>query len=166
VPLGPEPDEEVFFHGHPSWRAMLAFYIKGLAIAILAGVIAGIVTRISSHSVKVGWVIPAVAVVFVVVVIAGFIRRVATVYTISSQRLTIQLGIFSREMHETRVERIQNVNVIQSLLERMLRVGTVDFDTAAEAGYDFKFRGVADPQQVVRTVDRVIHQLRASADGV
>jgi uncharacterized membrane protein YdbT with pleckstrin-like domain len=166
MPLAPEPGEEIFFHGHPSWRAMLAFYIKGLAIAILAGVIAGIVTRISSHSVQAGWVIPAVFVVFVIVVLLGIVKRIATVYTISSQRLRIQLGLLSRETHETRVERIQNVNVVQSLLERILRVGTVDFDTAAESGYDFKFRGVANPQQVVRTVDRVMHSLRAPADGV
>lgn len=145
---------------------MLAFYLKGLLIAIAIGVIAGIVTRISSKHVQVGWVIPAVVVAFVAVVILGLVKRIATTYTISSQRLTIQLGILSRETHETRIERIQNVNVRQSVMERMLRVGTVDFDTAAESGYDFKFIGVADPQHIVRTIDRVIHGLRAPADGV
>ncbi len=145
---------------------MLAFYLKGLLIAIAIGVIAGIVTRISSKHVQVGWVIPAVVVAFVAVVILGLVKRIATTYTISSQRLTIQLGILSRETHETRIERIQNVNVRQSVMERMLRVGTVDFDTAAESGYDFKFIGVADPQEIVRTIDRVIHGLRAPADGV
>ena len=51
----------------------------------------------------------------------------------------------SREMHETRLERVQNVNSRQRPLERILRVGTVDFDTAGSASYDFRFRGVDHP---------------------
>jgi uncharacterized membrane protein YdbT with pleckstrin-like domain len=58
---------------------------------------------------------------------------------------------------------VQNVNATQSLLERMLRVGTVDFDTAAGAEYDFKFRGVARPKEIVRTVDRALRELRTGS---
>ena len=39
------------------------------------------------------------------------------------------------------------------MLERILGVGTVDFDTAAGAEYNFAFRGLAAPEEVVRTVD-------------
>lgn len=154
------PGEQVFFHGHPSWRSILSFYIRGLGIAILAGVVAGLITRITGKSVDVTWVVLAVLVFFVVAVVVGFIKRVTTTYTISNQRLTIRTGILSREMHETRLARVQNVNVVQTLADRVLRVGTVDFDTAAESGYDFKFRGVSDPQTIVRTVDRAIHEMQ------
>jgi uncharacterized membrane protein YdbT with pleckstrin-like domain len=155
------PGEEVFFHGHPSWRSILAFYIRGVLLAILAGVIVGIVTRIASDSVEAGWVILAVRVVFVVVLGVGLIKLIQTTYTISNQRLTIRTGILRRELHETRIERVQNVNSTQSLLERLLRVGTVDFDTAAGADYDFRFAGVANPHEIVRTVDRALHGLRS-----
>src|SRR5436309_666779 len=104
-----EPGEEVFFDGHPSWRSMLAFYLRGLLFAVLAGVIAGLVTRIANGSVEVGWVAPAVLVVFVLVLVWGLIRRLATTYTITNRRLTINVGLLSREMHETRLERVQNV---------------------------------------------------------
>jgi uncharacterized membrane protein YdbT with pleckstrin-like domain len=158
--VDPEPGEDVFFHGHPSWRSMLAFYLRGLLVAVLAGVIAGLVTRITGRRVEDGWVGVAVAVVFVVVLVWGFVRRLATTYTITNRRLTIDVGLLSREMHETRLERVQNVNSRQHLLERMLGVGTVDFDTAGGASYDFKFRGVNNPRQIVRTVDRALHELR------
>jgi uncharacterized membrane protein YdbT with pleckstrin-like domain len=158
--VDPEPGEEVFFHGHPSWRSMLAFYLRGLLAAVLAGVIVGLVTRVAHGSVEVTWVGAAVAVVFAVVLLWGFIRRLATTYTITNRRLTIDLGLLSREMHETRLERVQNVNSRQGLVERCLGVGTVDFDTAGGAAYDFKFRGVNDPRRIVRTVDRALHELR------
>jgi uncharacterized membrane protein YdbT with pleckstrin-like domain len=139
---------------------MLAFYVRGLLMAIVAGVIAGIVTRIAGGGVQAGWVSAAVLVVFVVVLVWGLIRRITTTYTITDQRLTIRSGLMSREMHETRLERVQNVNSRQRLLERLLGVGTVDFDTAGGASYDFSFRGVDDPGRICRTVDRALHELR------
>jgi uncharacterized membrane protein YdbT with pleckstrin-like domain len=155
-----EPGEQVFFHGHPSWRSMLAFYLRGLIVAVLAGVIAGVVTRITGRSVDVLWVAAAVLVVFVVVLVWGLVRRVTTTYTITNRRLTIHVGLLSSELHETRLERVQNVRARQRVLERLLRVGTVDFDTAAGAAYDFSFRGVAHPRAIVRTVDAALQELR------
>jgi uncharacterized membrane protein YdbT with pleckstrin-like domain len=62
-------------------------------------------------------------------------------------------------MHETRLERVQNVRTRQRVLERLLRVGTVYFDTAGEAGFDFAFRGVNDPRGIVRTVNAALEDL-------
>ncbi len=69
--MDPEPGEEIFFHGHPSWRSLALFYAKGLVAALVAGVIAGVVTRIADHHVQVGWVIVAVLVVFLVLASSG-----------------------------------------------------------------------------------------------
>jgi uncharacterized membrane protein YdbT with pleckstrin-like domain len=158
--VDPEPGEQVFFHGHPSWRSMLAFYIRGLVAAVIAGVIAGLVTKLANGSISVLWVAVAVLAVFLVVLAWGVVKRLATTYTITNRRLTIHTGLLSREMHETRLERVQNVRARQRLLERLLGVGTVDFDTAAGAAYDFTFRGVEDPRQIVRTVDAALGELR------
>ena len=141
---------------------MLAFYVRGLLTAVVAGVIAGVVTRLANGGVQAGWVSTAVLVIFLIVLLWGLVRRISTTYTISNRRLTIRSGLLSRAMHETRLERVQNVNSRQRLLERLLRVGTVDFDTAGGAAYDFKFRGVDDPARIVRTVDRALHELRLS----
>jgi uncharacterized membrane protein YdbT with pleckstrin-like domain len=160
-----QPGEQVFFHGHPSWRSILDFYVKGLVLVVLAGAIAGVVSDITSNKVNVSIVILVVVIGFAIMLLIGAVRRLRTTYTISTRALTIHIGILSSEIHETRLERVQNVNATQSVLERMLRIGTVDFDTAASAEYDFKFRGVEDPQQIVRTVDRALHELqRGSGD--
>jgi uncharacterized membrane protein YdbT with pleckstrin-like domain len=145
---------------------MIGFYLKGLIGAILAGAIAGLVTDIVSGKIEVPWVIAVVLVVFVVVLVVGFVRRMQTTYTITNRRMTIDVGLLSRKLHQTRLERVQNVNTRQSVLERMLRIGTVDFDTAAESGFDFAFRGVAQPHRIVRTVDQALHELQQADPGV
>jgi uncharacterized membrane protein YdbT with pleckstrin-like domain len=148
--------EQVLFHGHPAWRSMLEFQAKGLLAMVLAGVIAGLATAVAAGHVQVGWVIVAVVAVFAVVGVVGLIRRRSTTYTITDQRLTIQIGLLSQELHQTQLERVQNVSSRQSLFERLLGIGTVDFDTAAEAGFDFAFRGVSEPRAIVHTVHEAL----------
>jgi uncharacterized membrane protein YdbT with pleckstrin-like domain len=158
----PAAGEEVLFSGHPSWRSMPAFHFKGLLAAVLVGAIAGLISALADGSVQVTWVIGAVLVVFIVNLAAGLLRRLQTTYTVTSERLTIERGLMTRELHQTRLERVQNVRLRQSLIERALIVGTVEFDTAAGAGYDFAFAGVAGPRSIVRTVDRALRGQVAS----
>lgn len=162
--MEPEPGEVVFFHGHPSWLSLVALLIKGVFAATAAGVIAGIATASAAGHVQVGWVVVAVLVIFLVLIGFAQIRRIQTTYSITNRRLTIETGILSRELHQTRLERVQNVNSTQSLAERIVRIGTVDFDTAGEAEYQFAFRGVRDPRGIVRTVDRALHELGPGRD--
>ena len=98
--------------------------------------------------VLVGVVLVALALVY------GFIRRMATVYMVSTQRLYIRRGILSKRIQQTRIDRVQNVNTDQSLFDRILRVGKVDFDTAGTDDSDFIFAGISSPDRVIAAVDR------------
>ena len=145
------------FEGHPSWRSIIAFYVKGLLLVLVAAFAVALVTGIGNGGSDSG-VVALVAVIGVaVVVLAGFIKRITTHYTITTRRLHIKRGIIAREIQETRLERVQNVNYNQSLVQRMLQVGDVDFDTAAGDDYNFIFAGVANPDEVVEQVDRATH---------
>jgi uncharacterized membrane protein YdbT with pleckstrin-like domain len=154
------PDERVIFEGHPSWRAILGFYLKGILIAAILGVIASL---FGSGG---GTVFLIVLVVILLTVLIGFIKRVATTYTITSRRLNIKRGIVSREIQETRLERVQNVNYRQSVYQRIMQIGDVDFDTAATDDYNFIFAGVANPAEVVHRVDQATGAAAAGSHGL
>jgi uncharacterized membrane protein YdbT with pleckstrin-like domain len=141
------PGEEIVFEGHPSWRAVLGFYAAGV-------VLVGVAAAIGALAGGTGIAIAAGAVVLVLVLLVGLIKRAATRYVITTERLHIRRGLLSKATQETRVQRVQNVNTKQSLFERLLQVGTVDFDTAGTDDSEFRFVGVANPAQVVRAVDR------------
>lgn len=163
VSLNLAAGERVIFEGHPSWRAILAFYAKGLLLSVGLGIVVALATRIFGDDVKGGLVFVVVLVALGLTVLVGFLKRVATVYTITDRRLHIKRGIISREVQETRLERVQNVNYNQSLFQRAVQVGDVDFDTAAGDDYNFVFAGVAQPEQVVEQVDRATHNAGDSA---
>jgi uncharacterized membrane protein YdbT with pleckstrin-like domain len=151
--------ETIIFQGHPSWRAILGFYLKGILVAIVLGIIAKLVSSTTS-------VFVVVLVVLAVTLLIGFIKRWATTYSITSRRLNIKRGIISREIQETRLERVQNVNYNQSVYQRVMHIGDVDFDTAASGDYDFIFYGVADPGSVVERVDRATGADAAGSHGL
>jgi len=160
VSLNLSPGEQVIFEGHPSWRAILGFYLKGILIAAVIGVIAKVAGASSAT------VFLVVLVLIAVTVVVGFFKRMATTYTITDRRLNIKRGIVSREIQETRLERVQNVNYRQSVYQRLMQIGDVDFDTAAGDDYNFIFTGVADPGDVVHRVDQATGSSSAGAHGL
>jgi uncharacterized membrane protein YdbT with pleckstrin-like domain len=158
--LNLSPGEQLIFQGHPSWRAILGFYLKGILVAAVAGVVAKLFDAGS------GTVFLVVLVIIGLTVLIGFVKRVATTYTITDRRLNIKRGIVSREVQETRLERVQNVNYRQSVYQRIMQIGDVDFDTAATDDYNFVFAGVADPADVVHQVDQATGVHSAGTHGL
>jgi uncharacterized membrane protein YdbT with pleckstrin-like domain len=158
--LNLSPGEQVIFQGHPSWRAILGFYLKGIVVAAVAGLLAKL------FGAGDGTVFLVVLIAVGLTVLAGFIKRVATTYTITNRRLNIKRGVFSREVQETRLERVQNVNYRQSVFQRVMQIGDVDFDTAASDDYNFIFSGVADPADVVHSVDQATGAGAAGTHGL
>jgi uncharacterized membrane protein YdbT with pleckstrin-like domain len=154
-----ENGEHLIFEGHPSWRSILGFYLKGLVVAVLCGAIAYL-------AVDLGVAVLAAVVVIVIALVAGYVKRLFTTYTITNHRLHIRRGIVARAEQQTQINRVQNVNTHQSVLQRMLVIGNVNFDTAAGDDYDFEFAGVADPHDVVDAVHRAQRDADPTTTGV
>jgi len=149
------PGEEIVFEGHPSWRALLSFYIGGVAGAVVIAVIVALAAS-TGIAIVVGVVLIALDIV------VGFVRRMATTYLVTNQRLYIRRGILSKREQQTRIDRVQNVNTAQRLRDRILRVGTVDFDTAGTDDSEFRFVGIANPSDVARAVDKAQREAAAA----
>ena len=141
------PGEQILFEGHPSWRGVLSFYVYGVIGSVVLGIVVGLIA---------GSVLGSIVAVagIVAVVLIGLLKRIATHYVVTTQRLRIRRGILAKKVQQTRLDRVQNVNTDQRFLDRVLRVGTVDFDTAGTDDSDFTFRGIANPDEVVAAVDR------------
>lgn len=156
------PGERILFEGHPSWRSILDFYLKGFAATAVICFIVAFVTGLGDGGPNDGLVVLIAIVGVAITVLVGFIKRVATSYTITNRRLHIKKGIISRTIQETRLERVQNVNVTQGVIQRVMQIGDVDFDTAAGDDYNFIFSGVAEPSDVVEKVDEATRSLQGS----
>jgi uncharacterized membrane protein YdbT with pleckstrin-like domain len=147
--------EQVLWQGRPSWRSNLSHYVVWVPIALLPAIIAGALTA-NDHDTGLPystWI--GISIILVILVVAiDAIRRFATYYVITTERIRVRRGILARREQTARVDRIQNVSITQSLMDRLLKVGAVSFDTAGtdERSSDFTFWGISEPQALVRIV--------------
>lgn len=142
--------ERILYEGRPSWRALLSFYASGIVGALIVGALVWLIgdSTVTGVAVVVG--------IVAVTVVVGWVRRLFTTYLITTQRLRIARGVLRRRVQETRLDRVQNVNYDQSLFDRIVNVGTVDFDTAGSDDSEFRFEWVNGPERVVRAVDEAM----------
>src|SRR3954451_9308373 len=103
------PGGEIVFEGPPSWRGVLSFYIYGVVAAVVVGIVVGLIAgSVIGSGVAVAGI--------VAVVLGGLLKRIATHYVVTTQRLRIRRGILAKNVQETRIDRIQNVNTAQRLI--------------------------------------------------
>lgn len=149
------PGESIVFEGHPSWRGVLSFYVKNIAADL---VIAAILWFAWSQT----YAVLVFAILIAGTILVGFILRVTTVYTITNERLRIRTGLLSKNVQQTDINRVQNVNTSQGPLERVMQVGRVDFDTAGYDDASFTFAGIANPEDIVKAVDEAKRESASS----
>jgi uncharacterized membrane protein YdbT with pleckstrin-like domain len=154
-------NEKELWSGRPSWRAILTFYIKWTLLALIPGVGGQVLSALGVDDVPLLLLWAVSVILFGLVVLFGWLQRVATQYTVTNERLHIRRGILSRRQFQTSTDRIQNVNTNQSALDRMLNVGDVDFDTAGTEDSSFRFGRIADPHALVHLVANLQDQREA-----
>ena len=109
----------------------------------------------------------ATIVLLVLTYAVGWVRRMTTRYLVTDRRIQIRTGIASRQERTTHIDRVQNVNLRQSLAQRILGIGDVDWDTAGTDApeSDFTFRGIDDPSALVRMADRFAIEAGRTTSG-
>ena len=151
------PGEHLIYEGHPSWRSTFGFYVLGILVAAAAAAIGYFAADKSA-----GVAAAAGIAVLAIVLIVGWLRRITTRYLITNRRLQIRRGILARNVEETRVDRVVDVTVHQSVWQRVLAIGAVDFDNAsAQQGDLFRFTGIASPHDITQAINRVHEDQRA-----
>jgi uncharacterized membrane protein YdbT with pleckstrin-like domain len=156
-------DEQIIYQGRPSPRASIGFFVRWGILGLMPAAVATYLwTRNDATWLSLAdwWGISALLIVALIIRNAAYRRSFR--FTVTSQRIVIRSGIVARTEHATTISRIQNVTIRQSILQRMLGIGDVEFDTAGgdlnEA--DFRFVGIAHPQQVVHRVQYDAHDQR------
>jgi membrane protein YdbS with pleckstrin-like domain len=107
----------------------------------------------SSENLRVVYVV--IAAVFVYLVIVVIYRRYSWAYTISGETIESREGLIGRKVKSIRVQDLRNINVNQSLWQRLMGVGDVEFSSAGGSGIEVTFRGVSDPLQVKSLAQRM-----------
>ncbi len=110
-----------------------------------------------------GWFKTGVSRVLLVAILLGLInfgsavmRWSRTYFVVTSQRVIFREGVLARRGVEIPLERVNNVNFAQSMMERMLGAGDLLIESASEDGQQL-FGDIRNPEQVQNMIHEAIH---------
>jgi membrane protein YdbS with pleckstrin-like domain len=155
----------ILWEAHPSSLGMLDWYFKWVGIATAVSVVAVLGAKLGAYSMVFAVLIILAA--YGLVVGASKLMLVHTTYQVTRDRVYTHTGILRKRVEKSAISRIQNVTVDQSLIERLLKVGRVDFETAgenirythgrgAEAQPYMDWWGIRRPEMVAALVDDLL----------
>ena len=151
------PGEELLWSGRPTWRATLSFYAKWGLLALVPLVAVLLWNGLLGGDVSVFYAAVISILGLGLVLLFGWLIRLSTRYTITSNRISMSRGLLSKTENTAHIDRVQNITIRQTALDRVLKVGVVDFDTASDDASDtFRFLGVENPQALRNQISELI----------
>lgn len=77
-----------------------------------------------------------------------------TTLIISNKRTTLRRGILSKSINEVRHQDVRNVQLTQTLGQRLFGVGRIGISSAGQSGVEIEISGVPDPDHIKATIDQ------------
>jgi len=148
-------DEHVVLDLHPHWKQLL---LPSVLLPVVVGVSSYLLFLVPSGSVRapLRWAIVAVAVLILLrFTVWPWISWQTTHYVLTTRRVVIRRGVFGRSGRDIPLTRVNDVSFHHSLLERMLRCGTLTIESAGEHG-QVVLPEVPDVELVQREVYRCV----------
>ena len=147
APMASSGKEETLWHGTPSWLLLLGKIIRAVLVAIILPVIYYFGRDFLAQYSTIVWSIIAIVILWQVVEVFLALTRIRTTkYTITTQRLILESGVFSKEVQEIDLRYIDDTQFRQSFIQRMLGIGSVVIVSKDVASHTL--RGIPDPRGV------------------
>ena len=88
-----------------------------------------------------------------IIIITELVRR-ANTYFITTKRLIHEFTFLSRKISSVIYDRIQDLHLTQSILERIVGIGTLHINTAGTHFVELKFKGISNPISIKRLIEQ------------
>lgn len=139
--------EQVYFHGSPLLRAELAtgwFWVLLGLIIIAIPITWGILAKEGSG--PLWWMYLIGAVVGLIVLLIPWIKTKSVAYKITNYRIDIERGIIARRINTMELWHVDDINLDQGVLERLLGVGTITIFSNDKTTPRLPIRGLPSPR--------------------
>ncbi len=141
----------------PAWRKQ--WFLMLVAIALLAAPFLPLAESLRSgaelKAVFDPWLL-LLGLPFAIVFLILIYRHYSWRFTIADGNIESRHGIVAREVSLMRISDVCNINVKQTLLERLFFIGDVEFSSAASDTAEVVFKDVSRPMRVKRRVQEVM----------
>lgn len=153
------------YRAHPAWRTQwlsLGFLLILLPIYLVVLLRLGFVD-VNAIPYLAMWL---VGILLIGVSIVMIYRRYSWRYTVDDEHIESRYGLIARDIKSIRIEDLRNINVRQSMWQRIFGIGEIEFSSAAGGGVEVVFSHIARPMELKQQVQALQdkHAARQSGD--
>jgi len=87
------------------------------------------------------------------ILLVWWLRCIGTTLTVTDERTILRKGILSKHTNEVYHSDVRNVQLKQSLFQRLFRVGYVGIASAGHSGMEIEVAGIPYPEAVKEIID-------------
>jgi uncharacterized membrane protein YdbT with pleckstrin-like domain len=135
------------YQARPTWRYQWSAVVT-IAVMALIVVLAAVYGPMYFSARLAHLIIAAAAAIALYALLLAAYRRLCWRYVIDDHNIESYQGVLARRVHSIRLEDLRNINVNQTVMQRLLGVGDVEFSSAAGGDVEVMFFGVADPMGI------------------
>jgi len=142
------------YSGRPAWRNQwLAITVAVVLFLLSILMLIGLAATEEVGDASILWFLPVVLQALVLVLVLTILyRRYSWKFSVSSETIESHHGIIARSIRSIRVKDLRNVNLKQSLFQRIFGIGNLEFSSAGGAGIEVTFYGITHPMEVKQRV--------------
>lgn len=101
---------------------------------------------------------------FVITLIYNYLIYITSTYTVTNKRVTIRVGILTRNSFEILLERIESIHVHQSMIGQLFNYGTVTI--SGTGGNKNFFKAIADPDSFRYLIQQQLERNRSKKQPI
>ena len=146
------PGEVIILDLRPHWKALVVPVFWTLVIAVATGFLLAWSGGAEDIRTPLRLTVLAAAIV-VWIIVAGIriLRWRFTEFVLTGERLIARSGIIAKRAKEIPLERINDITVTQTVLERVLGAGSIVLESAGEYGQE-TFKEIGHPVEVQKEI--------------
>ena len=148
------PGEEIYLDSRPNW-SYLFWPSVGTAL-VIAGCAAAVVLWTSAPGYA-RWILLGVGLVLLAYLGVRYLGWRTTTFVVTSQRIVYRTGVLRRTGREIPIGRVQDVTYHQTVVERIVRAGSLTVESAGRHGQD-PFPDISKPDEVQSLINRIVAQ--------
>jgi uncharacterized membrane protein YdbT with pleckstrin-like domain len=140
----------------PAWRSQ--WFLMILAIALFLVPFLPIIESLSAGK---DWrftldsSLAILGVPFLIVCLIMIYRHLSSRFTVDDFSIESRHGIIAREVTSIQIADVRSINVKQSLFERLLFIGDIEFSSAASSEAEVIFKKISNPMRVKRKIQEM-----------
>lgn len=156
----PSDAEEIYFQGSPKWYGLGGKTLLWPLVGWLFIVLPFALYHFNSHLPAMGWIVCFV--IGFALPMVPIVHARSICYRVTNYRIDYERGLLSRNIDTLELWHVEDMHFHQSLLQRVLGVGSIRVVSRDESLPDLLLRGLPDPRPLYETLkQRVIAVKRA-----